>query len=155
MLGAERLRDDVLDRLTDACETTRSGLVLAYRAVPAPVRQRIGRGNAAVAFMRLGNAEEAKAASEQIGSEHRFVISQLTETVGTSVTDTVGGSYTSTVGDSASAASSTSDSASTSDGSGYSRAGGAGVMPFGGGRSRSAQSGTSHAAPSPSRSLRG
>jgi hypothetical protein len=143
VLGAERLRDDVLDRLADACETTRSGLVLAYRSVPAPVRQRIGRGNAAVAFMRLGNAEEAKAASEQIGSEHRFVISQLTETVGASVTDTAGASYTSTVGDSASAASSTSDSASTSDGSGHSRAGGAGVTPFGGG-SRSAQSGTSH-----------
>ena len=144
VLGAERLRDDVLDRLADACETTRSGLVLAYRSVPAPVRQRIGRGNAAVAFMRLGNAEEAKAASEQIGSEHRFVISQLTETVGTSVTDTTGASYTSTVGDSVSAASSTSDSASTSDGGGYSRADGAGVTPFGGGRSRSAQSGTSH-----------
>ena len=144
VLGAERLRDDVLDRLTDACETTRSGLVLAYRSVPPPVRQRIGRGNAAVAFMRLGNAEEAKAASEQIGAEHRFVVSQLTETVGTSVTDTVGASYTSTVGDSASAASSTSDSSSTSDGSGYSQAGGAGVTPFGGGRSRSGQTGTSH-----------
>ena len=144
VLGAERLRDDVLDRLTDACETTRSGLVLAYRSVPPPVRQRIGRGNAAVAFMRLGNAEEAKAASEQIGAEHRFVISQLTETVGTSVTDTAGASYTSTVGDSASTASSTSDSSSTSDGSGYSQAGGGGVTPFGGGRSRSGQTGTSH-----------
>jgi hypothetical protein len=144
VVGAERLRDDVLDRLTDACETTRSGLVLAYRSVPPPVRQRIGRGNAAVAFMRLGNAEEAKAASEQIGSEHRFVISQLTETVGTSVTDTGGASYTSTVGDSASAASSTGDSASTSDGSGYSRSDGGGVTPFGGGRSRSGQTGTSH-----------
>ena len=143
VLGAERLRDDVLDRLTDACETTRSGLVLAYRSVPAPVRQRIGRGNAAVAFMRLGNAEEAKAASEQIGSEHRFVISQLTETVGTSVTDTAGASYTSTVGDSASAAASVSDSASTSDSSGFSQGGG-GVLPLGGGRSRSAQAGTSH-----------
>jgi hypothetical protein len=144
VLGAERLRDDVLDRLTDACETTRSGLVLAYRSVPPPVRQRIGRGNAAVAFMRLGNAEEAKAASEQIGAEHRFVVSQLTETVGTSVTDTVGASYTSTVGDSSSVASSTGDSSSTSDGSGYSQAGGAGVTPFGGGRSRSGQTGTSH-----------
>jgi hypothetical protein len=143
VLGAERLRDDVLDRLTDACETTRSGLVLAYRTVPAQVRQRIGRGNAAVAFMRLGNAEEAKAASEQIGSEHRFVVSQLTETVGTSVTDTGGSSYTSTVGDSASAAASVGDNASTSDGSGFSQAGGAGVMPLGGGRSRSGQAGTS------------
>ena len=143
VLGAERLRDDVLDRLTDACESARTGLVLAYRSVPPPVRQRIGRGNAAVAFMRLGNAEEAKAASEQIGTEHRFVVSQLTDTVGTSVTDTLGGSYTSTVGDSVSAAASTSDSVSTSDGTGYSRAPGAGVTPFGGGRSRSAQAGTS------------
>ena len=142
--GAERLRDDVLDRLTDACETARFGLVLAYRSMPPPVRQRIGRGNAAVAFMRLGNAEEAKAASEQIGTEHRFVVSQLTETVGTSVTDTLGGSYTSTVGDSLSAAASTGDNLSTSDGTGYSRAPGGGVMPFGGGRSRSAQAGTSH-----------
>jgi len=143
VLGAERLRDDVLDRLTDACESARTGLVLAYRSVPPPVRQRIGRGNAAVAFMRLGNAEEAKAASEQIGSEHRFVVSQLTDTVGTSVTDTLGGSYTSTAGDSVSAASSTSDSESTSDGTGYSRTPGAGVMPLGGGRSRSGQTGTS------------
>jgi hypothetical protein len=144
VLGAERLRDDVLDRLTDACETTRTGLVLAYRSMPPPVRSRIGRGNAAVAFMRLGNAEEAKAASEQIGSEHRFVVSQLTDTVGTSVTDTLGGSYTHTVGDSVSAAVSASDNVSTSDGTGYSRAPGAGVMPLGGGgRSRSAQAGTS------------
>jgi hypothetical protein len=143
VLGAERLRDDVLDRLTDACESSRTGLVLAYRSVPPPVRQRIGRGNAAVAFMRLGNAEEAKAASEQIGTEHRFVVSQLTDTVGTSVTDTLGGSYTSTVGDSVSAAASTGDSVSTSDGTGYSQASGAGVLPFGGGRSRSAQAGTS------------
>jgi hypothetical protein len=143
VLGAERLRDDVLDRLTDACESARTGLVLAYRSVPPPVRQRIGRGNAAVAFMRLGNAEEAKAASEQIGTEHRFVVSQLTDTVGTSVTDTLGTSYTSTVGDSVSAAASTSDSVSTSDGTGYSRTPGAGVTPFGGGRSRSGQSGSS------------
>ena len=59
LLGAERLRADVLDRLTDACEASRSGLVLAYRSMPPHVRQRIGRGNAAVAFMRLGNAEDA------------------------------------------------------------------------------------------------
>ncbi len=104
LLGAERLRGDVLDRFTDACEASRTGLVLAYRSMPPHVRQRVGRGNAAVAFMRLGNAEDAKAASEQIGMAHRFVLSQLTETVGTSVSDTLGGSYTSTVGDSASAA---------------------------------------------------
>ena len=143
LLGAERLRDDVLDRLTDVCENSRSGLVLAYRSLPPPVRQRIGRGNACVAFMRLGNAEDAKAASEQIGTEHRFVLSQLTETVGTSVTDTTGMSYTSTVGDSASVATSTSDSDSESRGSGRSRQAPGGSLPFGGGTSRSAETGRS------------
>jgi len=98
VMGADRLRGDLLDRLSDACESTGTGLVLAYRSVPPLVKQRLGRGNAAVAFMRLGNAEDAKAASEQLGSEHRFVLSQLTETVGLSVTDTTSSSYTSTAG---------------------------------------------------------
>lgn len=143
LLGAERLRGDVLDRLTDACEASRLGLVLGYRTMPPHVRQRIGRGNAAVAFMRLGNAEDAKAASEQIGSAHRFVLSQLTETVGTSVTDTLGVSYTSTVGDSASVGVSTSGSESRSSGTGRTSPSGGGVLPLRGGGSRSAQSGTS------------
>jgi hypothetical protein len=122
--GAERLRDDVLDRLCDACEVTGTGLVLAFRSVPARVRARIGRGNAATAFMRLGNAEEARAASEQIGSEHRFVLSQLTDTVGSSVTGTLSASYTRTVGtaDSLSSSVSQSQSLGHSRGRGHSRA---------------------------------
>ena len=91
--------------------------MLAYRSIPPHVKERLGRGNAAVAFMRLGNAEDAKVASEHIGTEHRFVLSQLTETVGTSVTDTVGDSYTSTVG----TADSVSTSAGTSETTGRSR----------------------------------
>jgi hypothetical protein len=108
VLGAERLPGDVVDRLCDAAEAAGAGLVLGYRSIPPSVRERLGRGNAAVAFMRLGNAEEARAAAEQIGSEHRFVVSQLTDTVGKSVTDTAGGSYTSTVGTADSVADSTS-----------------------------------------------
>ena len=117
LAGADKLRGDVLDRLCDACEATRTGLLLAYRSIPAHVKERLGRGNAAVAFMRLGNAEDARIASEQIGTEHRFVLTQLTDTVGTSVTDTVGDSYTSTVG----TADSVSASATTSQTSGRSR----------------------------------
>jgi hypothetical protein len=143
VLGAERLRGDVLDRLTDACEAGRAGLVLGYRSMPPHVRQRIGRGNAAVAFMRLGNAEDARAASEQIGMAHRFVLSQLTETVGTSVTDSLGGSYTSTVGESGSAARSASDSESRSAGTGRTSPSGGSVLPLPAGQSRSAQAGTS------------
>ncbi|MBO0824093.1 MAG: hypothetical protein J2P27_09570 [Actinobacteria bacterium] len=130
LLGAERLPADVLDRLCDAAETIGTGLVLGYRSIPAHVRDRIGRGNGAVAFMRLGNATDARLAAEQIGTEHRFVISQLTETVGTSVSDTVGGSATSTVGRSDSVAESRSvtQTEGRSRGHGSSRA--SGFAPF-------------------------
>ena len=130
LLGADRLGADVLDRLADACEITRTGLVLAFRSIPASVRERLGRGNAAIAFMRLGNGDDARAASELIGTEHRFVVGQLTDTVGTSVTDTWGESYTSTVGTSDSLADSF--SASTSSGSSRGRGRGRhGFAPFG------------------------
>jgi hypothetical protein len=98
LLGADKLRDEVLDRLEDACEVSGTGLVLAYRTVPPQVASRLGRGSAAVAFMRLGNAHDAKTAAEQIGTEHRLTLSQLTDTVGTSLTGTAGDSYTSTIG---------------------------------------------------------
>ncbi|WP_248962516.1 hypothetical protein [Sphaerisporangium perillae] len=98
--GADKLRGDVLDRLMDACETSQTGLVLTYRSLTPTVRERLGRGHAAVAFMRLGNAEDARVASEHMGTEHRLELAQLTETIGPTV-DGLNGSYTSTVGDGA------------------------------------------------------
>ncbi len=121
VLAADRLRGDTLDRLSDACESTGTALVLAYRAISPHVKQRLGRGNAAVAFMRLGNAEDAKAASEQLGTEHRFVLSQLTETIGRSVTDTTTSAYTSTTGSVTSAATSWSTSEGSSRSTGHGR----------------------------------
>jgi len=139
VLGADRLRGDTLDRLSDVCESTGTGLVLAYRAISPHVKQRLGRGNAAVAFMRLGNAEDAKAASEQLGTEHRFVLSQLTETIGLSVTDTTASAYTSTTGAVSSTATSRSvtEGSSRSTGRGHSDAGG--PLPSRATYSRSAQ----------------
>jgi hypothetical protein len=131
LAGADKLRGDVLDRLTDACEQTRTGLVLAYRSIPAHVKERLGRGNAAVAFMRLGNADDAKVASEQIGTEHRFVLTQLTDTVGTSVTDTAGDSYTSTVGTADSVSTSATTSETTGGSRGRGRSGETGIAAFG------------------------
>ena len=96
VLGADKLRGDILDRLGDACEQTATGLVLAYRNIPEPIRSRLGRGNAVTAFMRLADAEDARAASEQLGAGHRFVLAQLTETIGGSVADTADGTYAST-----------------------------------------------------------
>ncbi|MFI6899646.1 hypothetical protein ACIBKY_00220 [Nonomuraea sp. NPDC050394] len=94
--GADKLRGDVLDRLMDACETSRTGLVLTYRSLTPTVRERLGRGHAAVAFMRLGNAEDARVASEHVGTEHRLELAQLTETISASVPGLDGG-YTSTI----------------------------------------------------------
>ncbi|HEY1641936.1 MAG TPA: hypothetical protein VGG35_14695 [Streptosporangiaceae bacterium] len=128
VLGAERLGPPVLDRLADACESAGVALVVAYRSLPGHVRDRLGRGNAAVAFMRLGNAQDARAAAEQIGTEHRFMLSQLTQTIGDSVTVTTGDSYTSTV----SAADSVAGSASVTDTAGRSRGSRGGFAPFAG-----------------------
>ena len=129
VLGADKLRGDTLDRLSDVCERSATGLVLAYRSIPPHVRQRLGRGNAAVAFMRLGNAEDAKAASEQLGTEHRFVLSQLTETIGVSVTDTTSSAYTSTAGSVSSTASSWSQSDGLSRSTGHGRSDGSLLLP--------------------------
>jgi hypothetical protein len=95
------------------------------------VRERLGRGNAALAVMRLGNAEDAKVAAEQIGTQHRFVLSQFTDTVGASVTDTAGDSYTSTVGtaDSWAATVSRSETSGYSRGRGHSSTGAAAFAP--------------------------
>jgi len=142
VLGADKLRGDVLDRLSDACERSATGLVLAYRGISPHVRQRLGRGNAAVAFMRLGNAEEAKAASEQIGTEHRFVLSQLTETVGVSVTDTTSSAYTSTTGSADSTAISWSESEGLSRSTGHGHSGSL-LLPSQTSVSRSVQTGDS------------
>jgi hypothetical protein len=140
VLGADQLRGDTLDRLSDVCESTGTGLVLAYRTIPAHVKQRLGRGNAAVAFMRLGNAEDAKAASEQLGTEHRFVMSQLTETIGLSVTDTTASAYTSTTGSVSSAATSRSVTEGSSRGTGHGRSdAGSPLLPSRASYSRSVQ----------------
>jgi hypothetical protein len=138
VLAADRLRGDTLDRLVAACEKTGTGLVLAYRSVPPHVKQRLGRGNAAVAFMRLGNADDARAASEQLGTEHRFVLSQLTETVGLSVTDSTAGSYTSTAGSVSSLAESWSVSQASTRGTSRGRTG-HGAMPVPAGSSAGTQ----------------
>jgi len=143
VLGADKLRGDVLDRLTDASEQSATGLVLAYRGIGVQVRQRLGRGNAAVAFMRLGNAEEAKAASEQIGTEHRFVLSQLTETIGVSVTDTTSSAYTSTAGSADSTTTSWSQSEGLSRSTGHGHSDGSLLLPSRASYSRSVQAGDS------------
>jgi hypothetical protein len=97
LCGAEKLRGDVLDRLIDSCEATATGLVLMYRSIPPHVKERLGRGHAAVGFMRLGNAEDARVAAEHIGGEQLLEVAELTDKLGDAVADPKDGSYVSTV----------------------------------------------------------
>ncbi len=131
LLGAERLDGDAARPADHACEISAPAWWPATRPCPLTVRERLGRGNAAIAFMRLGNGDDAKAASELIGTEHRFVIGQLTDTVGTSFTDTWGDSYTSTVGTADSVSESFSISQERGGGSGSGRSYQGGFAPFG------------------------
>jgi hypothetical protein len=93
--------------------------------------------------VQLGNAEKAKAASEQIGTEHRFVLSQLTETVGVSVTDTTSSAYTSTTGSADSTATSWSQSEGLSRSTGRGHSDGSLLLPSRASFSRSVQTGDS------------
>src|SRR4029077_9236318 len=83
-------------------------------------------------------AEDAKEASGRPGTDHRFVLSQLTETVGLSVTDTTTGSYTSTAGTTDSLAACWAASEGTTRGTGRSRTD-QGVLPLPAGVSRNSQ----------------
>jgi hypothetical protein len=98
VLGTDKLRGEVLDRLSDACERSATGLVLACGSVPAHVRPRLGRGSTVAAIMRLADAADARAVSESLGTGPRFVLAQLTETIGGSVANTADGAYVSTAG---------------------------------------------------------
>ena len=114
LLGAERLVATCSTGSSAPARSHGTGLLLAFQLGPRRRAQASRQGNAVIAFMRLGNGDEARAArNELIGTEHRFIIGQLTDTVRTSITDTWGESYTSTVSTSDSVADSIAASASS------------------------------------------
>ncbi|TDB72020.1 hypothetical protein E1264_42140, partial [Actinomadura sp. KC216] len=78
--GADELARRHLERLSDACERRGVPLTLLFRRLRETSAELIGGG--AVAFMRLGNHEDATRAADFIGREHRFVLSQITKNIG-------------------------------------------------------------------------
>lgn len=86
VVGADDLQRRHLERLSDICERRDIRLVLLFRHLRETSAHLVGGG--AVAFMRLGNHEEATRAADFIGRHHKFVISQLTNTLGGSETHT-------------------------------------------------------------------
>ncbi|RFS81684.1 hypothetical protein D0T12_30840 [Actinomadura spongiicola] len=128
VVGADDLARRHLERLSDACERRGVPLTLLFRRLRDTSAEMIGGG--AVAFMRLGNHEDAARAADFIGRDHRFVLSQITKNVGGNE------SHTSTVteGEGDSETHSTSRTTGTATTWGTSRSSGAsysGGEPFG------------------------
>ncbi|MEV5710273.1 hypothetical protein [Actinoallomurus sp. NPDC052274] len=122
--GADELARRHLERLSDACERRGIPLTFLFRRLRETGGEMIGGG--AVAFMRLGNHEDATRAADFIGRDYKFVLSQITKNVGGNESHTE--SETEGTGDSDSISLSTSIGTSTNWGttrsSGSTRSGG-------------------------------
>ncbi len=91
VLGADRIRREALETLIDHAAHTRTAVVLMFEHLRQDAIEMVGAGGTAV-FMALANHREAAEASEFIGSEHRWVESSHTASVGRSLTRTISGS---------------------------------------------------------------
>ena len=96
LLGADEIDHRALERLSALCERRGIRLVLFFAHLRAESLRTIGGGE--VALMRLGNHQEAAQAADFVGRGHKFVLSELTRTLGGDEThtlaDTVGESET-------------------------------------------------------------
>ena len=92
--GADELAARHLERLTDLADRRGVRIVTMFRHLRENTAHLLGAGQ--VAFMRLGNHQEAERAADYIGREHTFTVSRLTHAVGGEEThssaDTGGGS---------------------------------------------------------------
>jgi len=91
--GADRLGRETLTALTRQAEVAQVRLVLLFKNLSDDAEALIGTGHSAAIFMRLGNPREAATAAEHIGKGFRFVLSQLTNQVGTAFAEGSANSY--------------------------------------------------------------
>jgi hypothetical protein len=87
VLGADEINHRAIERLSTLCERRGVRLVLFFSHLREESLHTIGGGE--VALMRLGNHQEASQAAEFIGKGHKFVLSQLTRTLGGNDTHTL------------------------------------------------------------------
>ncbi|MFG3292696.1 hypothetical protein ACGF3G_28315 [Streptomyces sp. NPDC048179] len=91
--GADLLPETHLDRLDRVARANRTRLVYLFRHVRDDAVRLLGSGGP-VLLMRTGNAQEAAAAADHVGREHRFVLHQLTIGAGTDANDSHTRTYT-------------------------------------------------------------
>jgi hypothetical protein len=91
LLGADEVNHRAIEKLSTLCERRGIRLVLFFSHLRQESLHTIGGGE--VALMRLGNHQEANQAAEFIGKGHKFVLSQLTRTLGGNETHTLADTY--------------------------------------------------------------
>lgn len=105
VVGADRLSRQVLEVLVTRAEDRGLKLILFFEHLRGEARELLGRGASDTIVMRLGNVEDATAAANFVGKQHRFVVSSLSLQVGSqlggseghgfNMTDSSSQSYTS------------------------------------------------------------
>ncbi|MFI5929027.1 hypothetical protein ACIA3K_24060 [Micromonospora sp. NPDC051543] len=78
--GADALSARHIESLSDVCSRRGVRLVLMFRHLRETALRVLGSGP--VVFMRLGNHEEATRAADYIGRQHKFILSQLSRSLG-------------------------------------------------------------------------
>ncbi|MGW2015319.1 hypothetical protein [Streptomyces sp. NPDC001927] len=86
-LGEHEVQRRHLETLARVCEWRGAQLTVMHVHLRETARDMIGGG--AVAFMRLGNHQEAGVAADFLGRDYRFILHSLTDTVGESVSTSV------------------------------------------------------------------
>ncbi|WNI20962.1 hypothetical protein [Streptomyces sp. ITFR-16] len=132
-LGEQGLQRRCLEQLANVCEHRGAQLTFLHPHLREGSVEMIGGGT--VAFMRLGNHQEAGVAADFLGRRHSFVLHSLTDTEG----EVVNTSVARTLGSSTSSGTTHSDS--VTDGSNWGR--GEGSRTHGGSRSRTSGTSTS------------
>ncbi|MFF3847099.1 hypothetical protein [Streptomyces sp. NPDC002328] len=93
-LGEQGMQRRHLEHMAQVCERRGAHLTVLHPHLRDAAEQMIGGGT--VAFMRLGNHQEANVAADFLGRHHSFVMHSLTDTEGrtvnTSVAKTIGSS---------------------------------------------------------------
>jgi hypothetical protein len=90
VIGADRIRADTLEGLIAHAERELVRAFFFFEHLRGETVDLVGAGGASAGFLALPNHREAKEASEFIGSEYKWVESQHTQSVGTTVTHTWG-----------------------------------------------------------------
>ncbi|MEJ2866373.1 hypothetical protein WCD74_01265 [Actinomycetospora sp. OC33-EN08] len=96
VVGADDIGRDRVENLARRAARAGVRLVLLFENLRDDARDLVGRADAATIFMRLGNPQDAEAAASFVGRQHRYVLGQISRSVGT--TTTRGTSHTSTNG---------------------------------------------------------